>query len=245
MSIYQNLIVQMQQFPLRFCKPIYFGSPPSKQKSARLNNGTATLIKTNDKHVAITCSHVLKGYRDRRANEKDLFFSIANCHIEPEDQIIFEDVAIDICVIALTESQASEILSNSEGIGESFYEVSKDYLGEVKIGNFVAFAGFPGESRTLISWDEISFGSYSSGSCIVTDMHSDYIACTFDRNHWITCNYDFEPKCIGGISGGPTFLICRTEQNILHYKFLGIAYNMHETSETLYVRLAKSIPIFK
>jgi hypothetical protein len=245
MNIDQNLIVQMQRFPLRFCKPIYFGSPFSKQNLVRVNNATATLTKINGKYIAITCVHVLKRYRDRRVCEKNMFFSIANCLLEPESQIMFEDVALDICVIELTESQASEILSDSEGIGESFYEVSKNHFGDVKIGDFVAFAGFPGEARKLMSGNKMSFGTYSSGSCMVTDMYSDYISCKFDRTHWVTNSYDFEPECIGGISGVPTFVICRTDQNILYYKFLGIVYNMHEATETLYVRLAESIIIFK
>jgi hypothetical protein len=34
----------MERFPLRFCKPLYFGVPPSREHPAQVNNGTATLL---------------------------------------------------------------------------------------------------------------------------------------------------------------------------------------------------------
>jgi hypothetical protein len=35
---------QMEMFPLRFCKPVYFGVPPSREHPVAVNNGTASLL---------------------------------------------------------------------------------------------------------------------------------------------------------------------------------------------------------
>ena len=35
---------QMEMFPLRFCKPAYFGVPPSREHPVVVNNGTASLL---------------------------------------------------------------------------------------------------------------------------------------------------------------------------------------------------------
>lgn len=91
--------------------------------------------------------------------------------------------------------------------------------------------------------DELSFGTYSHAAARVTDLHSDYLACQFERQFWAksqsTC--EPEPSGLGGLSGGPAFLIHRSPSGIISYGFCGIIYRMHEGSETLYIRRLESI----
>ena len=54
---------QMGMFPLRFCKPAFFGVPPSREHPVVVNNGTASLLDLRGDLLAVTCHHVIEGYR--------------------------------------------------------------------------------------------------------------------------------------------------------------------------------------
>ena len=62
---------QMEMFPLRFCKPAYFGVPPSREHPVVVNNGTASLLDLRGDLLAVTCHHVIEGYR-RKLDEDSL-----------------------------------------------------------------------------------------------------------------------------------------------------------------------------
>ena len=53
---------QMEMFPLRFCKPVYFGVPLSREHPVAVNNGTASLLDLRGDLLAVTCHHVIEGY---------------------------------------------------------------------------------------------------------------------------------------------------------------------------------------
>src|SRR6266853_3999834 len=73
----------MQKFPLRFCKPIFFGAPPSRQFPTKVNNGTATLLLRNGEYLVVTCAHVLSHFRTVRHANPACFFAVGNCHFDP------------------------------------------------------------------------------------------------------------------------------------------------------------------
>jgi hypothetical protein len=102
----------------------------------------------------------------------------------------------------------------------------------------VTFAGFPGDLRRLESLDAFNFGTYSSGAARVTDRHSDYLVCQFEREHWVRSSDtgEPEPNSLGGMSGGPAFVLRHSSAGIMSYEFCGIIYKMHEASESLFIR---------
>lgn len=53
---------QLGRFPLRWCKPVFFGIPPAPGHQVEVKNGTASLIVRGEDHFAITCRHVVDGY---------------------------------------------------------------------------------------------------------------------------------------------------------------------------------------
>lgn len=236
-----DLGLEMAKFPVRFCKPVFFGLPPSPIHPSYINNGTVTLINFRGALLAVTCCHVIEAYRQKRAEDINTFFAIASCHIDPLNQIIAEDNATDVVVIRLTAEQAAIITQNNNGIGETFYQLTAWPPQPVRANDFVAYAGFPGQLRVFISFDEISFGSYSSGACRVTDTHADYLACEFERQYWITSFVENEPESLGGLSGGPAFVIRHSPAGIISYEFAGIIYKMHESTESLYIRDAQAV----
>lgn len=234
---------QMAKFPVSFCKPIHFGMPPSRDYPISANSGTASLLKLRDAPLAVTCAHVIEGYRRKLSEDRRCVFAIGNCYLDPLIQLVSEDVAIDAAVIRLTIRQAAEISHGVLGIGGAFFELDHRHPAIVKVGDFVAFAGFPGGLRQVRSFDELNFGSYSSGACRVTDAHGDYLVCQFEREHWIVNYSEGEPNSLGGLSGGPAFVIRHSPSGVQHYEFAGIVYRMHEESESLYIRGAKAIPL--
>jgi hypothetical protein len=136
---------EMAKFALRFCKPLYFGPPPSRGHPGIVNSATASLLRFGDDLLAVTCSHVIDGCRRKLAEDHRCLFAIANCYFDdPLGQLVAEDSAIDAAVFRVTMEQADQITRNSAGIGEAFYEVSPSSVALVKVGDFVAFGGFPG-----------------------------------------------------------------------------------------------------
>ncbi len=111
------------------------------------------------------------------------------------------------------------------------------------VGDFVAYGGFPGDLRQISSFDELIFGTYSSGACRVTDLHSDYLTCEFEREYWVEHFSEAEPESLGGLSGGPVFVIRYSPSDVVSYEFAGLIYRMHEPTESLYIRQAQAIPL--
>jgi hypothetical protein len=235
--------IEMQKFPLRFCKPVFFGDPPSYAHAAVVRSGTVSLLERFGELFAMTCAHVMEAYRARRAEPRECFFAIGGYDFDPLPQIVAEDRAVDTCAIRLSPEQAGLVLDQRTGIGQGFYPLGPSPPGPVEVGNFVTFGGFPGEYRRLEAVDELSFGTYSHAGARVTDLHSDYLACQFEREFWVRNEMAVEPEPtgLGGLSGGPAFVIRHSHSGIISYEFCGVIYRMHEDSETLYIRRLKSI----
>ena len=142
----------MGKFPLRFCKPAYFGVPPSREHPVKVNNGTASLLKLGDELLAVTCAHVIDGYRRKLEEDASCLFAISNCYLDPLAQLVAEDTAVDAAVLRLSADQMDEITRDSNGIGEAFYEIGPCAPTPVAVGDFVAYAGFPGDLRKLTSF---------------------------------------------------------------------------------------------
>ncbi len=155
---------EMAKFALRFCKPVYFGVPPSREHPVVVNNGTASLLQLRDELLAVTCSHVIEGYRSVLAEDPRCLFAVANCYFDPLAQLVDEDKVVDAAVLRLTREQGEMITRDSDGIGEAFYELTPQPPTPVKIDDFVAYGGFPGDLRQRASYDELNFGTYSSGA---------------------------------------------------------------------------------
>jgi hypothetical protein len=232
----------MAKYPLRFCKAAFFGEPPSRANPMAVSNGTATLINVGHGPFAITCAHVIEAYRVELENSPRCFFQIGNCRLDPFAQLTALDPQLDFATIKLTAAQAQETIHNSNGIGERFYVQEAWPPGRVVVGDFVAFGGFPGDLRELVSIAGISFGSYSSGAARVTRSHDNYFVCQFERDEWVEHFNEPEPATIGGLSGGPAFVLRHSDAGVISYEFSGVIYEFSEDYELLYVRASGAIP---
>lgn len=236
--------VELEKYPLKFVTAAHFGARPQPGTLATVQSGSASLLRLNDQPFALTCSHVLDGYR-KRLSEGPTIFQLGNCELDPLAQLKAEHKKLDYALIALTEDQAKEIAKPGGPFNGTFFaEPPRWPPGQVMQGEFVAFGGFPGELREAVSFDKISFGSYSSGASKVTSVGDDYFVCQFEREVWVKHGYEAEPKTIRGMSGGPVFVIRHSaEAGIMTYEFVGHIFEFSESWELLYVRLAKVVQI--
>ncbi len=234
--------VEFEKYPLKFAVPAYFGIRPQPGKPATVNSGTASLVRIGGKPYALTCSHVLEAYRNR-SSEGVCIFQIGNCELNPLTQLKVEDKKLDYALIGLTEAQCKEI-SKPDGPfdGTFFCEVAHWPPGEVMENDFVAFGGFPGKLRQAISFDELSFGSFSSGASRVASVGQDYVVSQFEREFWVKHGHEVEPETIRGMSGGPVFALRHNAATgIMTYEFIGHIYEFSEDYELLYVRLGRTL----
>lgn len=231
--------IEFAKFPLKFAIPAYFGAPPEPGRPLTVNNGSASLLRLGGQMIALTCSHVLDGYRQRLAEGKCIF-QLGNCALDPFAQLKVEDAKLDYALISVTEEQAKQIVKPDGPFDGTFFNEPAQWPpGEVKVDEFVAFGGFPGKLRQAMSFDELSFGSFSSGAARITSANETYLVCQFEREFWVKHGHEPIPECIGGMSGGPVFALRHGKDvDILTYEFVGHIYEFSEDYELLYIRLA-------
>ncbi|MCH8203171.1 MAG: hypothetical protein IH996_08700 [Proteobacteria bacterium] len=233
---------EMAKYPLRFCKPLFFGPPPSPAQPVEITNGTMSLLKAGKRFLGLTCEHLIREYQNKKKEDESCSLSLANLQLDdPLSLLIVKDRAIDFAIFEFTSEQAQEVIKDSDGIGEAFYEIGPRVPAPIEVGDFVAYGGFPGELRKPASFDELNFGSYSSGACRVVDRHSDYFTCGFEREYWARHFSEPEPRRLGGLSGGPVFAIRHSSAGFVTYEFTGYVFKIHEPTEALFVRHVSAI----
>jgi hypothetical protein len=234
--------MQMEKYPLRFAAPAFFGAPPDPGQPMSVSSGSASLLRHEGKAVALTCQHVLESYRKKLEAAPATIFQLGNCKLDPQAQLRTEDEELDYAVIDLTEPQVQEIVQGTGEFGRHFVEPGAWPPASVTEGEFVTFGGFPGELRMTTSFEELSFGSYSSGASRVTTVRDSYIVCQFERERWVKHEFEPEPATIRGMSGGPVFAMRKSpESGIITYEFIGHIFEFSEDFELLYVRLVSAL----
>lgn len=208
----------LAKYPLLFAKAMFFGGGPSRDRS-RIRNGTVTLADLGTGPLAITCAHVISTYRRMRKYTDRLVFQIGDMALDPLIQLIDEDPISDIATIRLTSEQAKDVVRGSE-LGSCIHLPISWPPAPLRVGDFVAFGGFPGKLRTRRSADHLIFDSWSSGASEVSSVSETRFVSAFDRTQWVHSFGDpryLHFSALGGISGGPAFV-----DRGLYREFVGI-----------------------
>jgi hypothetical protein len=69
------------------------------------------------------------------------------------------------------------------------------------------------------------------------------MTCEFERDTWITTFTEPEPQSLGGLSGGPAFVIRHRPSGVISYEYAGLIYRMYEPTESLFIRQAGALPL--
>ena len=75
--------VEFERYPLKFAIPAHFGARPQPGTAATVNRGTALLVRSGEQLFALTCSHVVEGYRQRLA-DGPCIFQLGDCELDNE-----------------------------------------------------------------------------------------------------------------------------------------------------------------
>jgi hypothetical protein len=233
---------EMDKFPLRFAKAAFFENLSDVESGQRINNGTVSLVDLGSGKMAITCSHVLEGYREQLKKNNETVFRIGNAILNPLERLIDESPELDLATINLRGINIKEISLGKE-IGASFFQPGTWPPNDVKVGDFIAFGGFPGEWREQTSSGDLIFDSFSSGATAISSINDEYFICQFEREYWVESlgvKNGKDLRVLGGLSGGPVFLI-RGNNGIVYHEFVGIIYQFSTDFDLLYISKAKFI----
>ena len=233
---------EMTKFPLLFATAVSFKDLTGVNSVHTVNNGTVTLVDLGSGQMAITCSHVLDEYRKRLKDNNKFVFRIGNTVLNPLEYLIDESPELDLATIDLSEINIKEISLGKE-IGTSFFRPEAWPPDDVNEGDFISFGGFPGKWKEQVSSGDLMFDSFSSGATEISSINDEYFICQFEREYWVE-SLDIkngkELHELGGLSGGPVFLI-RDNNGITYYEFVGIIYQFSTDYDLLYIRKAKFI----
>lgn len=167
----------------------------------------------------ITCQHVISCYRTMRESMEKVVFQIGGVEIDPISQLIDENATIDLATIGLTSEQARAITSDGE-IGSCIFRPKTWRPPVLKVGEYVAFGGFPASLKRVLSFDELVFGSWSNGASQISSVSDFRFVSKFDREYWVASfggEGHLTSKTFGGMSGGPAFI-----HRKLHWELVGI-----------------------
>jgi len=230
---------EMCKFPLLFAKPLVFGQKPSKSQTVKIYSGTITFIKIEEALVGITCSHVIEEYV-RRNKDGDCIFQIGNLEFSPLERILDQSSTFDIVTIDLEGIDVTQPL-NASKIGTHFFNPLYWPPKPIKIGDYVALGGFPGEWRECPSWNSIVCNAWSNGGTEVSSIRDQYFICQFKREFWVEpLHYHYRDglnlKELGGLSNGPVFI-----NRGLYWELIGIIYEFSKEFDLMYIRPANLI----
>jgi hypothetical protein len=226
---------EISKYPVRFSTPVFFGESPYSSYSALLRNGTATLLKLQDKFLGVTCQHVLEGYRCLKASQ-EIFFQIGPVRIDPEKHLISEDRNLDLAIFDLTQ-----FIGKGSDLNEAkFVHPTTWPPRKVSKEDVLCLSGFPGIWREQKDPGHVSFYSFSSGTGEVFSVRENEIVTRVQIEDCITqINFGKILGSLGGLSGGPVFAWRKT--SILIAELIGFIYEYQESLDLMLIRAAKVI----
>src|ERR1019366_268713 len=226
---------QIAKYPVQFAQPVFFGESPHSSSAAGLNNGTATLLKLEDRFLGVTCQHVLDGYRRSKAT-RNTFFQLGPVALDPEKFLISEDRDRDLAILDLTS-----FVGVVPGLPDAkFVQPLKWPPSEVSMNDILCLGGYPGVWREQVGAGHLRFYSFSTGTGEVLSVRDETVVTTVQLQECITqINNGKVMGSLGGLSGGPMLAWRKTP--ILIAELVGFIYEYHEGFDLMYVRAAKVI----
>lgn len=229
---------KLGKFPLLFAKAAFFGQRPSKKRPSEISSGSVSLVDLGDGPLAITCEHVIAGYIDMAKKHDNCVFQIGSVEINPLEQLVEKNARLDLATIRLTAEQAKLITTEGE-IGSCIFRPTVWPPEPLQKGQFVAFGGFPGCLRTIESFDEYIFGSWSCGASEISSVSDGQFVSAFEREYWVKSfgsDHHMNIDALGGLSGGPVFI-----DRGLYWDFVGIVSQYHENFDAMFFASSRAL----
>ena len=178
---------ELSKYPVRFAQPVFFGESPYASYSASLRNGTATLLKLQDRFIAVTCQHVLDGYRRMKTASPGTMCQLGHVPLDPEKHLICEDSDRDLVTFDLSPF-VGKVRSLTEA---NFVQPVSWPPRDVSEEDVLCLAGFPRIWREQIELGYLRFYSFNSGTTQVHSVREEHIVTSMQIQ-----------ECVAQINGG-------------------------------------------
>jgi len=214
----------------RHTLPLSLKSNSNNAPWHKAERATLTLVSTGQRHVFVTCFHVLRRLEKMRrqdpAAQMAAYMGLNGCVAELTGfgLIDSDERLLDIAVFRGLEDKVS--LPSSE-----FIDYSSSYLADPVPGDFVSIVGYPG-ANIIVSRNKGLFGfmhlglpasSVSEKRIVLADEHGSREFVHYDDPAWRSIS-------LGGLSGSPAF-VHRDGQA----RFVGIVTDGSKKDQTVFV----------
>lgn len=190
------------------------------------HNGTAFLLDCGQGPFVVTAAHVYEGYLQDLEKQRVLCW-LSTLPFPLEKKVICHlgHRVIDIATFRIDSSHVDEI----QECGKRVLVAHECWPPRnVKEGDGVVFAGFPGHERLELGELECEFGLYSALT-LVSSSSARHFGCAFDRSEWIDTMGNGLPEegfDLGGISGCPVLALKKVDPpGDWSLSLAGVAYN--------------------
>src|SRR5579859_645503 len=232
---YISVNQQMVGFARDHAVPIMIAPPLSV--GGEVNGATGCLLRLRSGVYVVTAAHVLGGYERRTENGEKVNWQVGKLPpYDPLPRVAWRDDRKDIVLLSVREDEVREI-------GPCRIATPSQWPPDtVEEGQIVLVAGYPGALREVDS-DVIGAGPFSA-LFRVTTVGEDYCTCQIEHKDLVSFNGTPPPPPgtdMGGISGGPAFLLGSVPQLIGVITDLG--YMQFADLELLRIATLKSVDI--
>ncbi|WP_152548472.1 hypothetical protein [Cupriavidus sp. SK-4] len=188
-----------------------------------LANGTAFILDCGQGPFLVTAAHVYEGYLEARDEHPTLHCQLGMMEFRPEERLICT-LGHRVLDVATFRVEPDEIAALRKRICFGPAEWPPRNVAE---HDGVFFGGFPGIERRPNAENAFTFGFYVALTP-VSSASQRHFGCAFERDNWIDTlglGIPAEDYDLGGISGGPMFVLNESESGIFSWHIVGVAYN--------------------
>lgn len=196
--------------------PAYFGIAPGRRRPGEgdtLYGGSAAIVQLPSALVAVTCAHVIDGFRMAVRDDERFHFQLGSMPLPVLDMIIAEEGGLDLATIDLSTLASVAVLSERDDETPLFALTPQKWPpSEVTRGEQLIVTGFPGgDYRTHVAYGIVDAPSFTLGA-VAVDVDRAGIVIELRRDQWLTEDFQevsdsIRELDVGGLSGCPVFAV--------------------------------------
>ena len=194
--------------------PVMWSASPGKEDELLGSYGTAFLVQTKARQIAITADHVYRKFLDHR-DEYAAKSRINNLEVDLEERLIARNGRLDIATFDITSLEA-------EKVGTKV--IYKWPPIKPLVGMSVMFAGFPVGGKELIENNGIIFEK-TPFPTTVTSVNELSLTCQIELAEMRAIKGKQkipEEFNVAGMSGGPVFALVNLDCGLFDFAFVGV-----------------------
>jgi hypothetical protein len=181
-----------------------------------LYGGSAVIVQLPSALVAVTCAHVIDGFRRAVLSDERFHFQLGSRPLPILDLIIAEDQGLDLATIDLSTLTSVALLSERDDeIPLTALTPKRWPPAETTSGEQLIVTGFPGGVYRTHTADGIVDAPAFTLGAVAVEVDKAGLVIELQRDQWLTEEFQEVPDAIrnlnvGGLSGCPVFAVRST-----------------------------------